>query len=196
MAFVKRTWLARIGTGLNKFIIGDKDANNKQTLTNSPDSVTQEGDVISADNLNDLESRIEAGMNSMKLTKVWENPDPDETFEDKSVILNSKVTDVVIEFLLERRYFTTIFLHVRYDETMQYNTDFSVSTMYINEDVSSIGWRTRKFTMTVGANSTTFAFGNCRTVSGSGSPPTFSWLTTNSMLIPYRIYSVGDSYNS
>lgn len=61
MAYQKRTWLARIGSGLNKFIIGDKDANNKQTLTNSPDSVTQQGDVISADNLNDLENRIEAG---------------------------------------------------------------------------------------------------------------------------------------
>ena len=59
MAFVKRTWLARIGTGLNKFIIGDKDANNKQTLTNSPDTVTQQGDVISAENLNDLEDRID-----------------------------------------------------------------------------------------------------------------------------------------
>lgn len=59
MAFEKRTWLARIGTGLNKFIIGDKDANNKQTLTNSPDTVTQQGDVISAENLNDLEDRID-----------------------------------------------------------------------------------------------------------------------------------------
>lgn len=58
MAFVKRTWLARIGTGLNKFIIGEKDANDKQTLVNSPDSVSQQGDVISADNLNDLEQRI------------------------------------------------------------------------------------------------------------------------------------------
>ena len=63
MAFLKRTWLARIGTGLNKFIIGEKDAQNKQTLTNSPDSITQEGDTISAQNLNDLEDRIEAGFN-------------------------------------------------------------------------------------------------------------------------------------
>lgn len=61
MAFIKRTWLARIGTGLNKFIIGEKDANNKQILVNSPDSVSQQGDVISADNLNDLENRIDNG---------------------------------------------------------------------------------------------------------------------------------------
>lgn len=61
MAFLKRTWLARLGTGLNKFLIGDKGADGKQTLTNSPDTVVQEGDVISADNLNDLEDRIDNG---------------------------------------------------------------------------------------------------------------------------------------
>lgn len=59
MAFVKRTWLARIGIGLNKFLIGDKDSQGKQTLVNDPDSISQEGDVISADNLNDLEDRID-----------------------------------------------------------------------------------------------------------------------------------------
>lgn len=61
--FERRTWLARIGTGLNKFIIGAKDADGKQALVNSPDSVTQEGDVISAANLNDLEGRIESEFN-------------------------------------------------------------------------------------------------------------------------------------
>lgn len=62
--FDRRTWLARIGTGLNKFIIGAKDADGKQALVNSPDSITQEGDVISAANLNDLEGRIESEFNN------------------------------------------------------------------------------------------------------------------------------------
>lgn len=61
--FNRRTWLARTGTGLNKFIIGAKDADGKQALVNSPDTVTQEGDVISAANLNDLEGRIESEFN-------------------------------------------------------------------------------------------------------------------------------------
>lgn len=72
MAFVKRTWLARIGTGLNKFIIGEKDANNKQTLTNSPDTVSRQGDVISADNLNDLEDRIDDEFTSQN-TRISDN---------------------------------------------------------------------------------------------------------------------------
>lgn len=62
--FDRRTWLARIGTGLNKFIIGAKDADGKQALVNSPDTITQEGDVISAANLNDLEGRIESEFNN------------------------------------------------------------------------------------------------------------------------------------
>lgn len=90
MAFEKRTWFARLGIGLNKFIIGNKDSQGKQTLQNSPDSVTQQGDVISADNLNDLEDRIETAfiadgedisanttaITNMKATRVWLNPDP------------------------------------------------------------------------------------------------------------------------
>ena len=77
MAFVKRTWLARIGIGLNKFLIGDKDSQGKQTLVNDPDSISQAGDVISADNLNDLEDRIDnafgdvdTAISNMKLTEV------------------------------------------------------------------------------------------------------------------------------
>lgn len=73
MAFVKRTWLARLGTGLNKFIIGEKDAQDKQTLTNSPDSITQDGDTISAQNLNDLEDRIEAGFNEKQDNLTFDN---------------------------------------------------------------------------------------------------------------------------
>lgn len=73
MAFEKRTWLARIGTGLNKFIIGDKDGNNKQTLTNSPDTVSQEGDVISAENLNDLEDRIDNEFNNKQDTLTFDD---------------------------------------------------------------------------------------------------------------------------
>ena len=100
MAFVKRTWLARIGVGLNKFIIGEKDANNKQTLTNAPDSVTQQGDVISAENLNDLEERIEAGFNEKQDVLTFDNvPTQDSNNPVKSggvytAIANLKLTKI------------------------------------------------------------------------------------------------------
>lgn len=113
MAFVKRNWLARIGIGLNKFIIGDKDGEGKQTLTNSPDSVTQQGDVISADNLNDLEDRIESEFISQssrinakvdKLTKIWENPSPSAVFMGQEI--NNLAVDVGTEAIAIEYYAT------------------------------------------------------------------------------------------
>lgn len=126
MAFEKRTWLARIGAGLNKFIIGNKDSEGKQTLTNAPDSVTQIGDVISAENLNDLEDRIEAGLNEkqnvltfddvptensdnpvksggvysvingMKAKCLWYNPSPTSSFSTQTINLSEGVSDSTI----------------------------------------------------------------------------------------------------
>ena len=97
MAFEKRTWFARLGLGLNKFIIGDKDAQGKQELTNSPDSVTQQGDVISADNLNDLENRIENAVQDVSGILVWENSNPDSALAPTNIYLTpTKVPEKVI----------------------------------------------------------------------------------------------------
>lgn len=63
MAYNRRTWLARLGTGLNKFSI---DGATAVTIVNQPDSVTQQGDALSATNLNDLESRIQGGFTQVE----------------------------------------------------------------------------------------------------------------------------------
>lgn len=55
MAYNKKTWKARQGLGLNKFSI---DGATPVPIINQPDSVTQQGDALSAGNLNDLEQRI------------------------------------------------------------------------------------------------------------------------------------------
>lgn len=57
MAFVKKTWLARLGQGLNKFIL---NGGSRVTLESSPDTVTQQGTPLSAENMNDLEDRIDS----------------------------------------------------------------------------------------------------------------------------------------
>lgn len=95
MAFLKRTWLARLGTGLNKFLIGDKGADGKQTLTNSPDTVVQEGDVISADNLNDLEDRISDGFDEKQNVLTFDNvPTQDSVNPVKSGGIYSAIKEV------------------------------------------------------------------------------------------------------
>lgn len=97
MAFEKRTWFARLGLGLNKFIIGDKDAQGKQELVNSPDSITQQGDVISADNLNDLEDRIYNAVQDVGGILVWENSNPDSALSPTNIYPTiTKVPEKVI----------------------------------------------------------------------------------------------------
>lgn len=55
MGFNKKVWKNRLGLGLNKFSMNGGDP---VTFDNAPDGVWQEGDYISAENLNDLEDRI------------------------------------------------------------------------------------------------------------------------------------------
>lgn len=56
MAYQKRTWVPRLGTGLNKFSIDG--ATPAVTIVSAPDSISQEGDQLNAAALNDLEDRI------------------------------------------------------------------------------------------------------------------------------------------
>lgn len=192
MAFEKRTWLARIGTGLNKFIIGAKDANNKQTLENSPDSVTQQGDVISADNLNDLEDRIEAGLDGIMWEKKWTNPSPSSSFIAQDVEIAGKYSEVLVFFKTDTQAKTVFAKRFR-------NFDMSGSSWTQAEDISSarsggsslsklfVWSRAITFLMT---SSTKISFGTCNatTIDFSSSPVTFSNYTENSKLIPYEIY--------
>lgn len=63
MSYEKKTWLPRQGTGLNKFIV---DGLGKVGITSSPDSISQEGTPLSAENFNDLENRIASGFDGLE----------------------------------------------------------------------------------------------------------------------------------
>lgn len=89
MAYERRTWYQRLGQGLNKFLIGEKDAEGKQELTNAPDSITQQGDVISADNLNDLEGRINDAILGLSGYLIWENSSPYSAFASQNVDISN-----------------------------------------------------------------------------------------------------------
>lgn len=210
MAFVKRTWLARIGTGLNKFIIGEKDANDKQTLVNSPDSVTQQGDVISADNLNDLEDRIEAEftsqgtaieskanvsyVNGMKLTKVWENPNPSSDFASQNIPLATEVVEVLVEVRPLKGYATT--------EIKHFKGYVGASSSYVVHDLGGVAGivgnvllaHGRSFGVRVYDGSTTIHFGDGYKMGANNGTPVGEY--DNGVLIPVAVYKVGNIYNS
>jgi hypothetical protein len=78
MAYTKKTWTARQGTGLNKFSI---DGAAPVPLVNIPDNVTQSGDAFSAENMNDLENRIDSSFKNGILMPNFYFCDSQEKFE-------------------------------------------------------------------------------------------------------------------
>ena len=62
MSFIKKTWLARLGVGLNRFRMNNS---TDVVLESNPVSVTQAGDQLSADNMNNLETRIGNALDEM-----------------------------------------------------------------------------------------------------------------------------------
>ena len=223
MAFVKRTWMARIGTGLNKFIIGEKDANDKQTLVNSPDSVTQQGDVISADNLNDLEDRIEeafgadstrmgnieASISGMKLTKIWENPYPNSVI----TVATNVVLDIHPPFSLMIEYSFDVESWASVSNSGNRSFVFlkkladSSNSGYITLS-SSIGWedavthearmemnsRNVSFLYSAETNKTTMTIDRCYHYKMVNTTPSVEF--AGRYLVPQSVYIIGDIYNS
>lgn len=225
MAFEKRTWLARIGQGLNKFIIGAKDGEGKQTLTNSPDSVTQQGDVISSENLNDLEDRIEAEftsqyarinnkadisyVNSMKLTKIWENPYPAGliTTEWSLVLDIHPPFSLMIEYSLDVYSWTDIptngnrsfaFLKKLADNANICYTTLSYILGYEDpvQNVPRLTVHSRhiRFQYSTGTNKTTMTIEKCWDYEVNNSTPSVE--VAGRYLVPQAVYLIGDIYNS
>lgn len=84
MAYNKRNWKARQGTGLNKFSINGA---TPVTVVNQPDSLTEQGDALSAGNLNDWEQRIADGFASAS----GELADAVEELESEDTALRSAI---------------------------------------------------------------------------------------------------------
>ena len=196
MAFEKRTWFARLGLGLNKFIIGEKDAEGKQELTNAPDSVTQQGDVISADNLNDLEDRIEAGLNGMKLTQIWANETPSADFDNTDIDFSEVFDDIVVVTKESSSDNMLKFTHLKGNDNLNNAYISSIRILSSELLIKSRGVRIKNnVSATV---KTRIRITLCRTfdmVENSG-VWTQSISNTNGQLIPLYIYKVGDIYNS
>lgn len=210
MAYERRTWYQRLGQGLNKFLIGEKDAEGKQELTNVPDSIAQQGDVISADNLNDLEGRIEDAFTAqqneivgMKLTKVWENLDPSQAFIAQDIDLDDLYSDLIIQYKDVEQ---TSFAHRRMIGSPTTQSDGRVGdiVMFYNRltavsIVLNIGVRNVSIYVNNGVTRIHFGKGYNNTFdfpSGTGTGTSFENAESNLTCIPVAIYAVGDIYNS
>lgn len=85
MAYNKRNWKARQGTGLNFFSI---DGATPVPIVNQPTTLTEAGDALSAGNLNDWEQRIADGFDSAS----GELADAVEELESEDTALRSAIT--------------------------------------------------------------------------------------------------------
>lgn len=194
MAFVKRTWLARIGIGLNKFLIGEKDGEGKQTLVNDPDTISQEGDVISADNLNDLEDRIEdeftnvhLDIDDMKLEEVW-SATPSFPYAGGTIPLNTTRREFLIEYTNVGDSNASEIVHVCFAPSDSSNTiKLSLSRVFESSGVGTIVIETREISYSVTNQELTI--GECKAVQCQSG--TTQYATNNYDLVPIAIYTVG-----
>lgn len=194
MAFVKRTWLARIGIGLNKFLIGEKDGEGKQTLVNDPDTISQEGDVISADNLNDLEDRIEdeftnvhLDIDDMKLEEVW-SATPSFPYAGGTIPLNTTRREFLIEYTNVGDSNASEIVHVYFAPSDSSNTiKLSLSRVFESSGVGTIVIETREISYSVTNQELTI--GECKAVQCQSGTTQYS--TNNYDLVPIAIYTVG-----
>ena len=89
MAFTKKTWKARTGTGLNKYRINGQ----VYTLENVPDEVVQAGDVATPETMNDLEQRIADAFDDEHeyLTAILAANETTVSFTDDSIVAGCRV---------------------------------------------------------------------------------------------------------
>ena len=80
MAYQRKTWKGRQGTGLNKFSINGA---TPVTVINQPDSITEQGDALSAGNMNDLEDRIANEFTVVETPVTISNAEIDSIFEEE-----------------------------------------------------------------------------------------------------------------
>ena len=192
MAYERRTWYQRLGQGLNKFLIGEKDAEGKQELTNAPDSITQQGDVISADNLNDLEGRIQAGFNDLTLKKIWEITNEDFS-DDVTLDLGEVAEELVIEYTttMANRTDTLGFLHIKGTSTLSYNAP----TMSLSVTMGTYFY-SRLFKEYTKDGTTKLIFYSGRYLHFDSTSSTWDYHGNEAnVLVPQRIYKVVNIYS-
>lgn len=190
MAYERRTWYQRLGQGLNKFLIGEKDAEGKQELTNAPDSITQQGDVISADNLNDLEGRIQAGFNGVSGVLIWENASPKTAFANQILTLNNVPFALNHVFAID--YVKIIEDNDYFDSSIAtkrvfFNGDISAPTKYSNryllEEMDGAGtYFLRQVYFAVTSGALVFQFDKGQKVTNG------TYTEDNTVIVPLRIY--------
>lgn len=152
--FFIKNWAAREGTGLNKFVIGEKDANGKQVITNSPDSVTVQGDVLNVTELNKLENAIYTATKRKYLafsdyTNITFSSSAVVDDANHGVLFPQERTYLYQEGMFVRMKLTDALINISTTSSSIYRiADFFnfTETMTINGTVVQTGWKRTEMT--------------------------------------------------
>lgn len=101
MSFMKKVWKDIIAEYPNRRTLTDSNNNTSVVfVTRSVGTVSQEGDAWNAQNMNDMEQRIEDGFNSVGgvnefviTTASWTASEADERYPYESVVITSLYSD-------------------------------------------------------------------------------------------------------
>ena len=100
MAFVKKTWKDRIAEFPTRRRLTKSNGDSELvTVTREEGTISQEGDAFSAENMNDLERRVDDAISeinsNLNMKLLWENPNSYSTFDAQTVELSSNDYDFV-----------------------------------------------------------------------------------------------------
>lgn len=104
MAFVKKTWKDRIAEFPTRRRLTKEDNTSELvTVAREEGTLSQEGDAFSAENMNDLENRIDAEFTEVNgklgIDLLWTNPSPTSIFEPQTLNIDlSSYKWVIIDF--------------------------------------------------------------------------------------------------
>lgn len=91
--FTKKTWTNRIAEYINRRLLTYEDSTTALvTVARSEGTVSTEGDAFNADNMNDLEDRIEEGIGKYLAIQTLTAGNTTLTFTDSSITANSIIT--------------------------------------------------------------------------------------------------------
>lgn len=135
-----------------------------------------------------------AYVNSMKLTKVWENPSPSSDFASQNITLQTEVVELLVEVRPSKSYATTEIKHFR--------GYVGASSSYVVHDLGGIAGivgnvllaHGRSFGVKIYNGSTTIHFGDGYKMDSNNGTPVGEY--DNGVLIPVAVYKVGDIYNT
>ena len=130
MAFKKKTWLDRIAEYPTRRRLKKSNGTDEiVTVSREEGTISQEGDAFSADNMNDLEKRIDDEFNSLNLkldSNYYSKNEQDNRFQPKSTQTTARSAGKWVRTYNGNGYYETDYISdsITFATNVSYGTDY------------------------------------------------------------------------